>query len=832
MKFRFLCLAYLFLLPFSGSGQKKQSAVWYYGEFQKISFLTSPISIEKVFFDGRWGTASVCDSNGNYLFSCDGLQARDHRDSIMPNGLILNPLDDTPCTDCINQAGGNLIIPFTDAPNLYHLYVIQSWPDLTVFGGQGVLCHRIVDMELNEGLGALLPFPNYKETAWNKVANQLTCALHANGKDTWLIGRKRDTDTLIAWLVSDTGFSQVVYSKTNSPVRNPNIVSLSNFIPGFDAQIKTSPDSRMLFVPRRTYGFPYHELYRFNNETGAFSDPIFIKDSTNTAPNFYINGFPDGCFSPDSRKLYTGLGTRTKPQSSDQTNVGFGTLWQYDVSQYDSLAIAQSKVFIGRFGRVNPNKWVRPPAPRMQLAMDGKIYISPGTSSLGDSFLSVMNCPNSPGYQCNIAWRKHKLISRNGAFFPTLNQTFIRNAGIFQVQANKRKICVGDTLDLSGYGAGAEHFQWQTSVGFPAGVLDTLTTLRFAVKPEMVGTHTFTCFGIGRCMAKDSFVVVEVLPAPPKPILTTVRKPVPCKGDTALIVLQNAIAGYHYQWNTGDTTTSIRVDSTGSYFLNSSVTNRGCVLKGSDTVSLVFNPAVVPEVPVLVSPALVEICEGQKTQLTVGSEQLTVKYKWSNGAEGDSILVDGGQFTVYSETVEGCTSASSDTVEVKMYSYPKPKFVDVDSVLNLTKLENQNYCVAGLPGSTFSFSIQNGTVVDSSEDCVTINWMPGNIQRSLKVTETRKEADCQSSASQNLLYRSNLQIPSLITPNNDGHNDAFVIQDLEFYTSHRLKIFDRWGKRVVDTTDYKQDWKGESGIYFYNLVVDGKKFVGWVSVAE
>lgn len=819
--------------PFNINAQKKQAAVWYYGDLQKISFLTNPITISKAYFGGADGTSSICDSNGNYLFSCNGIQVTDRRDSLMTNGFIINPLFSEP-PNFVIPAGCNVIIPFLHNPYLYHIYMVQTGAfNFSEFGYENTaLCHRVVDMRLNGGLGAVLPVDDYRTVLLKGVALQITCALHANGKDTWLISRKRDTDSLMAWLVSDTGFTQLVYSKTHSPVRKPNILSASNQIPGFDALIKTSPDSRMLFVPRRTYGFPYHELYRFNRETGVFYNPIYIKDSTNTAPDFYINGFPDGCFSPDSRRLYTGMGTRSKLSVFDQTDEGKGTLWQYDVSQHDSLSIAQSKVFVGRFGRIKPNKWLNPPAPRMQLAMNGKIYLSPGCLSVRDTFLTVLNCPNSPGYECNIEWRKHKMLFRTGAFFPTLNQTFIRNAGIFQVQASKRKICVGDTLELSGYGAGAEHFHWQTGSSFPTGVLDTLTTQRFAVKPEMVGMHTFKCFATGRCMAKDSFVVVEILPLPPKPVFATLKKPVPCKGDTAFVSIQNAVPGYHYQWNTGDTTTSIQVDSTGLYFLNSTATDQGCVLKGSDTVSLVFNPAAVPKIPMLLSPALVEVCEGQTTQLTVGREQLTVKYKWSNGAEGDSVLVDGGKFSAISETAEGCTSASSDTVEVRTYPYPKPTLVNVDTVLKLATLQNRNYCVSGLPGSTFSFTVEGGTAVDSSEDCITVNWLPGVVSRHITATETRKEAPCSGSATQVFTYRPNLNVPTLITPNSDGHNDAFVVQDLEFYASHRLQIFDRWGKKVVDTTVYKQDWKGDVGIYFYNLVVDGNQYSGWLDVAQ
>ena len=125
-------------------------------------------------------------------------------------------------------------------------------------------------------------------------------------------------------------------------------------------------------------------------------------------------------------------------------------------------------------------------------------------------------------------------------------------------------------------------------------------------------------------------------------------------------------------------------------------------------------------------------------------------------------------------------------------------------------------------------------MVDSSEDCVTVNWwaVPPSGVRGLSVSETRKEANCKGTTSQKLTYRPNLKVPSLITPNSDGFNDDFIIEDLEFYASHHLQIFDRWGKKVLDTSSYKQDWKGEHGLYFYTLSVENIDFKGWVSVMK
>jgi gliding motility-associated-like protein len=69
-----------------------------------------------------------------------------------------------------------------------------------------------------------------------------------------------------------------------------------------------------------------------------------------------------------------------------------------------------------------------------------------------------------------------------------------------------------------------------------------------------------------------------------------------------------------------------------------------------------------------------------------------------------------------------------------------------------------------------------------------------------------------------------LNIPNIITPNGDGFNDLFVIEELEYYMSNKLAIFNRYGKRVFSQTDYQSDWDGENlrdGAYFYVLKADG-----------
>ena len=73
--------------------------------------------------------------------------------------------------------------------------------------------------------------------------------------------------------------------------------------------------------------------------------------------------------------------------------------------------------------------------------------------------------------------------------------------------------------------------------------------------------------------------------------------------------------------------------------------------------------------------------------------------------------------------------------------------------------------------------------------------------------------------------------PNVITPNNDGKNDTFVVAGLEGW---RLQIFDRWGTPVFETTNYQNDWAGEGGTgnsYYYLITApDGTQCKGIIHV--
>ncbi|MCW3078567.1 MAG: hypothetical protein JWO32_3176, partial [Bacteroidetes bacterium] len=69
-----------------------------------------------------------------------------------------------------------------------------------------------------------------------------------------------------------------------------------------------------------------------------------------------------------------------------------------------------------------------------------------------------------------------------------------------------------------------------------------------------------------------------------------------------------------------------------------------------------------------------------------------------------------------------------------------------------------------------------------------------------------------------------IYIPNAFTPfNGDGLNDVFTVKGINFY-DFKMKIFDRWGEEILETTDNVTGWDGtykgarcQVGVYIYKV---------------
>ncbi|MFQ5446313.1 MAG: gliding motility-associated C-terminal domain-containing protein, partial [Saprospiraceae bacterium] len=63
--------------------------------------------------------------------------------------------------------------------------------------------------------------------------------------------------------------------------------------------------------------------------------------------------------------------------------------------------------------------------------------------------------------------------------------------------------------------------------------------------------------------------------------------------------------------------------------------------------------------------------------------------------------------------------------------------------------------------------------------------------------------------------------------NGDGENDVFVVPCVAAYPGSKLAVFNRWGNKIFETTNYNNDWDGSyngqplpDGTYFFQLTLN------------
>jgi len=93
-------------------------------------------------------------------------------------------------------------------------------------------------------------------------------------------------------------------------------------------------------------------------------------------------------------------------------------------------------------------------------------------------------------------------------------------------------------------------------------------------------------------------------------------------------------------------------------------------------------------------------------------------------------------------------------------------------------------------------------------------------------------------------------MPTGITPNDDGANDAYVIRDIgplissgevapcDWIEDTRFRVLNRWGQTVFETTNYRNDWEGtdengadlHDGTYFVIFEANGVVYSNYVDI--
>ncbi len=337
-----------------------------------------------------------------------------------------------------------------------------------------------------------------------------------------------------------------------------------------------------------------------------------------------------------------------------------------------------------------------------------------------------------------------------------------------------------------------------------------------------------------------------------------------CYGDRAVLTCNYEEPNTTYAWNTGDETPDIQVVSAGNYAVYiatmDSVYNLTCY--GSDTVHVEVN-----EIPYAdfrledttgCTPATVRLFD----QTT--AENPEYQYEWLILREDGSLayaspnknpvitIEEPGVYSVMLSvrTPAGCTDTLYKWNCLHIYHQPLAEFASQPEISLFKEsggtIHFHNYADSTfLDGGDLSLRWDFG---DGTSDTVTFSpdhsydiW--GDYDVTLSIVS---EYGCSSTITHTVVIEDDLVFPNVITPNGDGYNDCFAIQNLntsanpedpDAFRSNELYIYDRWGKLVYHARNYDTyavnnevvigtqlfDASGlNDGVYYFTFYYKGK----------
>ena len=389
---------------------------------------------------------------------------------------------------------------------------------------------------------------------------------------------------------------------------------------------------------------------------------------------------------------------------------------------------------------------------------------------------------------------------------------------------NDTNLCNGQTLTINATNPG-NNYLWSTGE----------TSRSIIVSTTGVYWVTET---IGSCTQTDTINVTFNS----APVVSLGNDTVLCNG--AFITLDADNPGNTYLWSTGETGQTISANTSGIYWVT---VNNGCTKTDSIEVAVLKLLSLGNDTT---------LCDKQK--LTLNATNPGNNYLWSTGETTRSVIISTAGVYWVKETTGTCSQ--TDTIHVAPVPSPLVS-LGPDAILCQGASIALN---AGNPGSSYlwstgintqtitisssgdywamatlgnchhidTISIIPGPSVLFSEDIfvcdeqeVLLNarnpnarylWSTGETTSTIIVKDAGKYwveiifDNCTSTDTINvsgIIGASTLFFPNTFTPDNDGLNDNFTGLG-QGIISFEMKIFNRWGELVFETSDIDKGWDG------------------------
>jgi gliding motility-associated-like protein len=347
-----------------------------------------------------------------------------------------------------------------------------------------------------------------------------------------------------------------------------------------------------------------------------------------------------------------------------------------------------------------------------------------------------------------------------------------------------------------------------TSSATTGNIWSTSATTQ-SITVTTAGSYTVTQT-VGGCTSPPSApIVVTINPIPPAPSITPSGPTTFCQGGSVTLTSSASSANL---WSDNETTQSIVVSSAGTFTVSDTV--GGCPSAPSAPLTVIVTAGPLP----VIVPSQRSFCPGTSSVTLDATTAGATAYQWSTASTQPSIVITSAGFYEVTVTVSGCTGTDTITINSELPLGPLPP-LDSSTIcrgdtvmLNATTANATSYVWSG-PG----FSSTSPIVVLDSGGVYSV--VVSNNCGSVIGSTTLNLIDCEC----------RIVVPNAFTPNGDGVNDYFYPDfDCNNPISLSMRIFNRWGELVYETSDLYGQWDGTykgtlqpAGVYVYYVEFNG-----------
>ena len=390
-------------------------------------------------------------------------------------------------------------------------------------------------------------------------------------------------------------------------------------------------------------------------------------------------------------------------------------------------------------------------------------------------------------------------------------------------------VCENDAMQFintSAIGYGSMTWEWDFATQGTSTAKDPQFTFAGfgTFEVEMIATSNFGC--------KDT--IKRSVTVHPKPTAGFTVDPV-CIGEASEFVNTSSVATgsvVEYFWNFGDTTFSGLKDPSHTYARPNVAgypvtlrikTDQGC----EDEVTGVAVVQPLPDVQ-LTATGPTEFCDGDSVNLTANSNARTYDWTFSDGSTTsgvDNIWATKNGWHKVRITAPPIGCANEDSIFITVWPLPDakawPRHKVDQSIDTIHRGESLQLHASG--GEVYSWDpidyLDNAGIADPVAERV-----DAGVTYTVTVTDSN---GCVNTATLTIhvLNEFKLVVYNVVTPNADGYNDTWIIDNIWAYPEAEVIIFNRYGMEVYRGTNYANDWDGTyegkdlpDGAYYYVIL--------------